>query len=116
MSDFCPEHECPMVKAGSETVCLWERANSVVGREIVDLIVDDGETVLLFDGGGILPMHGWSGNARAAEDDESADGLLDVLEENYLLAAEPDERSITLHIADHPGGLEDSQWMLELTW
>ena len=116
MSDFCTEHECPLVRAGDEIVCLWERADSLVGGKIIDLIVDNGTTMLLMDSGGILPMHGWSGNARAAEDDESADGLLNVLEENYLLAAEPDERSITLHIADHPGGIEDSQWMLELTW
>ena len=115
VTSFCPEHDCPLVQAGDEIVCLWEQADALVGHVIRDLIVEDGLTVLLFENGQALPMVGWRGNARAA-DPESADALLDVMDENYLVAAEPDERSIALHIADHPGSIEDGQWLLELKW
>ncbi len=114
--DHCPDHDCPLVQAGDAIVCLFEQAESLVGGEITDLIMDGGQTVLIFDNRGLLPMHGWSGNVRAAGDEESADALLDVLEGNYLLAVEADEGCVTLHIADHPGGIEDCQWILTLAW
>ena len=54
----------------------------------------------------------------ASEDDESADGLLEVLDEMYLVGAlwDRDSHQMSIHIADHICGIEDSQWVLDLVF
>ncbi len=115
MTTFCPKHNCPMVRIGAQEVCLLAYAEGLVGKAVVDLAVDDGLTVLILQGNAPLPLPGWKGNARAASDEEDADGLLEVLDEMYLVGAKRSgEHTLTLHLGDHPGGLEASQWMLDL--
>ena len=113
-NDTCLEHDCPLFDAGDGTlVCLWETIDALTGQMLSDLIVEDGETVLIFPGGA-FPLVGWRGNVLAAEDFESADALLNVLEGNYLLRGELHDRRISIYLADEPD--VKAQWEFDLTW
>ena len=116
--NLCPKHNCPMVSIGDRDVCLLKHARSLIGQMILDLIVDDGLTVLLFSNGIPLPLIGWHGNLMASEDDESADGLLEVLDEMYLVGSlwDEDDHQMDIHIADSFCGIEGSQWILKLVF
>jgi hypothetical protein len=68
-----------LITLHGQTFCLVAQAEALLGQSVVDLAVDSGIVVLLFPGGKPLPLLGWSGNRRA-QDEESADALLEILE------------------------------------
>ncbi len=108
--NICPEHHCPMIPAGDGEVCLLEHARTLLGQPVTDIIVEDGTTVLLFPDGRALPLVGWHGNARA-QDPESADALLDVLDGMRLTGAAWNDTEGYLTVADETG---EGEWRIPL--
>lgn len=83
----CAIHGCPIIDIGDgRAVCWVERAQQLLGHQIVDIAIDDGVVVWIFENYKTIFLVGWKGNKRACQEKE-ADALLDVMQGGTLLEA-----------------------------
>ena len=111
----CPQHACPLIRVGDETVCLLEHARGLLDNPIQDLVVDQNLTVLILPGYVLLPLVGWEGNLRATNE-ESAAALLEILTDLYLCGVRwnKQQHKLEIFLADQPGARGAGQWSLDL--
>ena len=81
----CAIHGCPMIECEDGSVVCWVAyAEQLVGHKIVDIAVDDGVVVWIFDNYATIPLIGWKGNKTAQNESEAA-ALLDIMDGATLL-------------------------------
>ncbi len=81
----CAIHGCPVIEYGDGSVVCWVAyAQQLIGHKVVDIAVDDGVVVWIFDNYMIIPLIGWKGN-KTAQDEAEANALLDIMDGATLL-------------------------------
>jgi len=82
----CAIHGCPMIEFKDGSVACWVAyVQQLIGHKVVDIAVDDGVVVWIFDNYMTVPLIGWKGNKKASSDKEEADALLDIMDGATLL-------------------------------
>jgi hypothetical protein len=96
-----------------QTVCVAAYGQHLAGISITDFVVHKGVVSLVFRDGHTYPLLGWESAQHAQRSSGAADGLLDVIEGNYLIETiwQQENGAITLVIGDRP---EEGQWQLHL--
>ena len=110
----CVIHNCPMLPVGDDqAVCVAAYGQHLAGIPITDFFVHDQQVNLVFSNGCTYPLLGWESADHAQHSDMAADGLLDVVEGNYLVETvwQEENGAVTLVIGDRP---EEGQWQLHL--
>ncbi len=82
----CAIHGCPVIEFEDGSVVCWVAyAQQLIGHKVVDIAVDDGVVVWIFDNYMIIPLIGWKGNKAAHESEKEANALLDIMDGATLL-------------------------------
>jgi hypothetical protein len=110
----CTIHKCPILPIGDHhAVCVAAYGQHLEGIPITDFFIHDQQVNLVFSNGCTYPLLGWESADHAQNSSGAADGLLDVIEGNYLVETicQQENGAVTLVIGDRP---EEGQWQLHL--
>ena len=110
----CAIHDCPLLTIGDDQlVCVAAYGQHLSGIPITDFVIHEGIVSLVFRDGHTYPLLGWASANHARQSEWAADGLLDVIEGNYLVETvwfEGDDQ-VSLAIGDSP---KEGQWQLHI--
>lgn len=96
VTGYCSTHACPRIRVCGDSFCLVERAWSLIGRRVHDLLVTDSPW-LIFDNGKCLP----SGRTIIPFDTfQGANLLLDAYAGAYLFGVDPPSGSVAPERSD----------------
>jgi hypothetical protein len=96
-----------------QAACVAAYGQHLAGIPITDFVVHEGVVSLVFRDGHTYPLLGWESADHAQQSEGAADGLLDVIEGNYLVETvwyENDDR-VLLAIGDSP---KEGQWQIHI--
>ena len=67
----CAIHGCPIINFEDGTAFCWmEYTRLLIGHKIIDIAIDNGVVICIFDNYRLVPLTGWHGNKDAAVQDE----------------------------------------------
>lgn len=78
--------------------CWVTYTQRLVGHKIMDIVIDEGTTVWIFDNHLTLPLKGWVGNEKASSSPAEAEALLEVMAGTKLLEARWDQEEGRGHL------------------
>ena len=82
----CTIHKCPVLPIGDDQlVCVAAYGQHLVGIPITDFFIHDQQVNLVFSNGCTYPLLDWELAQHTQRSNGAADGLLDVVEGNYLV-------------------------------
>jgi hypothetical protein len=91
--NVCAIHKCPLIAfPGGEMACWTAYTQRLIGRRIMDIALDEGAVVWIFENHRHLPLQGWAGNKKATRSPLEAEALLDLMAGLVLLEAAWDSR------------------------
>lgn len=110
----CAIHDCPILTIGhQQAVCVAAYGQHLAGIPITDFVVHEGLVSLVFQDGHTYPLLGWESADHAQRSSGAADGLLDMIEGNYLVETVwyEDYDQVSLAIGDSP---KEGQWQIHI--
>ena len=82
----CKIHHCPIIEFEDGKVACWVAyAQQLIGHTIVDIVVDEGVLVWIFENYMTIPLTGWFGNKSLAQSGWNVDTHLDIMAGAVLL-------------------------------
>ena len=113
----CAIHGCPVIEFEDGSVACWVAyAQQLIHHQIVDIVVDNGVVVWIFDNYKTLSLIGWKGNKAAREREKEANALLGIMDGATLLEVvwDSEENQGHLIVGDVKAMEEEPWWGITL--
>ncbi len=113
----CAIHGCPVIEFEDGLVVCWVAyAQQLIGHKVVDIAVDNGVVVWIFDNYKTLSLIGWKGNKAAREREKEANALLGIMDGATLLEVvwDSEENQGHLIVGDVKAMEEEPWWGITL--